>query len=142
MMKHRILIVENDPRWHQMLGEVSEELGYKTFQASFVKDAIQVLREIDVSLILLDIKLPGVKGHQFLQLLRKNHMAIPVIVVSGFLTPEVVETLIDSRINGIIVKSEFRVRRLAKEIEAALGGVAAKPGQPFGLQLGRKWSMG
>ena len=129
MMKHRILIVENDPRWHQMLGEVSEELGYETFQASLVKDAIQVLREIDVSLILLDIKLPGVKGHQFLQLLRKNHMAVPVIVVAGFLTPEVVETLIEARINGIIVKSEFRVRRLAKEIEAALVGFAAKPGQ-------------
>ena len=111
MMKHRILIVENDPRWHQMLGEVSEELGYETFQASLVKDAIQVLRVIDVSLILLDIKLPGVKGHQFLQLLRKNHMAVPVIVVAGFLTPEVVETLIDARINGIIVKAEFRARR-------------------------------
>ena len=133
MLKHRILIVENDPRWHQMLGEVSEELGYETFQASLVKDAIQVLREIDVSLILLDIKLPGARGHQFLQLLRKNHMAVPVIVVAGFLTPEVVETLIDARVNGIIVKSEFRVQRLAKEIEAALVGFSVKSGQKFWL---------
>ena len=128
-MKHRILIFENDPRWYQMLGEISEELGYETFQASLVTDAIQILQKNDVSLILLDIKLPGVKGHQFLQLLRKNNMAVPVIVVAGFLTPEVVEALIDARINGIIVKSEFRLQRLAKEIEAALVGVIAKPSQ-------------
>ena len=128
-MKHRILIVANDPRWYQMLGEISEELGYETFQASLVTDAIQILQKNDVSLILLDIKLPGVEGHQFLQLLRKNNMAVPVIVVAGFLTPEVVEALIDARINGIIVKSEFRLQRLAKEIEAALVGFLAKPSQ-------------
>ena len=123
MMTHRILIVENDPLWHQMLEEISENLGYATCQASLGTDALHLVRETDVSLILLDIKLPGIKGHQLLRQLRKDKMAIPVIVVAGYLTPEVVETLIDSSIHGIIVKSEFRVRRLADAISAALEGV-------------------
>ncbi len=120
MMTQRILIVENDPRWYQMLDEVSANLGYTTCQAGLATDAIDLLRETDIALILLDIKLPGIKGHQLLHQLRKNKMSVPVIVVAGYLTPEVVEILIDSRIQGIIVKSEFRVRRLADAISAAL----------------------
>ena len=121
-MTQQILIVENDPNWHQMLDEVSTNLGYTTCQAGLAKEALQVLRETDIALILLDIKLPGIKGHQLLQQLRKIKIAVPVIVVAGYLTPEVVEILIDSRIQGIIVKSEFRVRRLADAISTALEG--------------------
>ncbi len=119
-MTQQILIVENDPNWHQMLDEVSANLGYTTRQAGLAKEALQVLRETDIALILLDIKLPGIKGHQLLQQLRKIKIAVPVIVVAGYLTPEVVELLIDSRIQGIIVKSEFRVQRLADAISTAL----------------------
>ena len=119
-MTQQILIVENDPKWHQMLDEVSANLGYTTCQAGLAKEALQVLRETDIALILLDIKLPGIKGHQLLQQLRKIKIAVPVIVVAGYLTPEVVEILIDSRIQGIIVKSEFRVQRLADAISTAL----------------------
>ena len=119
-MTQQILIVENDPNWHQMLDEVSANLGYTTCQAGLAKEALQVLRETDIALILLDIKLPGIKGHQLLQQLRKVKIAVPVIVVAGYLTPEVVEILIDSRIQGIIVKSEFRVQRLADAISTAL----------------------
>ena len=120
MMTQQILIVENDPNWHQMLDEVSANLGYTTCQAGLANEALQVLRETDIALILLDIKLPGIKGHQLLQQLRKVKIAVPVIVVAGYLTPEVVEILIDSRIQGIIVKSEFRVQRLADAISTAL----------------------
>ena len=119
-MTQQILIVENDPNWHQMLDEVSANLGYTTCQAGLANEALQVLRETDIALILLDIKLPGIKGHQLLQQLRKIKIAVPVIVVAGYLTPEVVEILIDSRIQGIIVKSEFRVQRLADAISTAL----------------------
>ena len=121
-MTQQILIVENDPNWHQMLGEVSAKLGYTTCQAGLANEALQVLRKTDIALILLDIKLPGIKGHQLLQQLRKIKIAVPVIVVAGYLTPEVVDILIDSRIQGIIVKSEFRVRRLADAISTALEG--------------------
>lgn len=120
MMTQQILIVENDPNWHKMLDEVSANLGYTTCQAGLAREALQLVREADIALILLDIKLPGIKGHQLLQQLRKTKISVPVIVVAGYITPEVVETLIDSRIQGIIVKSEFRVRRFADAISAAL----------------------
>ena len=119
-MPHPILIVENDPRWHQMLDEVSVNLGYTTYQARIAREALHLVRKTDFALILMDIKLPGIQGHVLLRQLRKDKMAIPVIVVAGYLTPEVVETLVDSRVHEIIVKSEFRVRRLADAIASAL----------------------
>ena len=119
-MTQQILIVENDPRWHQMLNEVSENLGYTTCQAGRAIDALKLVRNKDVALILVDIKLPAIQGHLLLRQLRKDKMAIPVIVVAGYLTPAVVETLVDSNVHEIIVKSEFRVRRLADAIASAL----------------------
>ncbi len=120
-MKQQILIVENDPYWHHMLGEISANLGYSTCQAGLAVDALKLLRTQDIALILLDIKLPGIQGHLLLRQLRKDKLIVPVVVIAGFLTPEVVENLIDFRVQEIIVKSEFRVRRLANAISTALG---------------------
>ena len=87
-MPHSILIVENDPRWHQMLNEVSENLGYTTCQTGRAIDALKLVRSTDVALILLDIKLPAIQGHLLLRQLRKSKLTIPVIVVAGDPTPE------------------------------------------------------
>ena len=119
-MPQPILIVENDPHWHQMLSEVSEKLGYTTCQVGLARDALNLIRSTDIALILLDIKLPTIQGHLLLSYLRKNKIVIPVIVVAGYLSPEVVETLIDFEVHEIIIKSQFRVRRLADAIASAL----------------------
>ena len=122
-MMHRILIVENDPRWYQMLEEVSANLGYSTCRAARAREALDVVEKDDIALILLDIKLPSIHGHFLLRKLRKDKLMVPIIVVAGYLTPEVVETLIDGRVQEIIVKSEFRVRRLAEAMSSAIDGV-------------------
>ena len=100
-MTHRILIVENDPLWHQMLEEISENLGYATCQASLGTDALHLVRETDVSLILLDIKLPGIKGPEVQR----------VIVVPG------------NRFVGVVLgikKVDFWSRWEAKKINLSL----------------------
>ena len=119
-MAQQILIVENDPHWAHMLDEVSSSLGYSTCRVSLARDAINMLTKTNISLIIVDILLPSLKGHLLLHQLRKNSVAIPVIVVAGYITPEVAESLVDSRVNDIIVKSNFRVKRLSNAISTAL----------------------
>lgn len=116
----QILIIENDPNWADMLDEVSTSLGYSTCQVNSARDAINILTTTNISLIIADILLPSVKGHLLLRQLRKNNVKIPVIVVAGYITPEVAESLLDSATNDIIVKSKFRVKRLSNAISTAL----------------------
>lgn len=119
----QILIVENDPNWAHILHEVSSNLGYSTCQVGSARDAITMLTKTKISLIIADILLPSVKGHVLLRHLRKNNVTTPVIVVAGYITPEVAESLLDSATNDIIVKSKFRVKRLSGAISAALKNI-------------------
>ena len=122
-MAQQILIVENDPHWAHMLDEVSSGLGYSTCQVSLARDAINMLTKTKISLIIIDILLPSVRGHLLLRQLRKNSVTIPVIVVAGYITPEVAESLVDSRVSDIIVKSKFRVKRLSNAISTAIKSI-------------------
>ena len=122
-MAQQILIVENDPHWAHMLNEVSSSLGYSTCQVSLARDAMNMLTKKKISLIIIDILLPSVRGHLLLRQLRKNSVTIPVIVVAGYITPEVAESLVDSRVSDIIVKSKFRVKRLSNAISTAIKNI-------------------
>ncbi len=122
-MAQQILIVENDPHWAHMLDEVASSLGYLTCQVSLARDAMNMLTKTKMSLIIIDILLPSVRGHLLLRQLRKNSVTIPVIVVAGYITPEVAESLVDSRVSDIIVKSKFRVKRLSNAISTAIKNI-------------------
>ena len=122
-MAQQILIVENDPHWAHMLDEVSSSLGYSTCQVSLARDAINMLTKTKISLIIIDILLPSVRGHLLLRQLRKNSVTIPVVVVAGYITPEVAESLVDSRVSDIIVKSKFRVKRLSNANSPAIKNI-------------------
>ena len=105
-----------------MLQEIVEGMGDDTYVVTRATEAFKVLEENIVSLILLDIKMPVVHGHQFVRYLRKQGNRIPIIVISGYLTPEVLEILLDYQIRTVITKAQFKVQRLAQEVTALLGG--------------------
>jgi len=85
---HPILIVEDEPDLRETLGELLELEGFGVAMAANGQEALQYLREIGQScLILLDLMMPVMNGWQFLEALRemRPHMvaAIPVVVISA-----------------------------------------------------------
>lgn len=124
-MSKRILVIENDQIHRQVLCEIAEGIGYETVAVDRAMEAWTVLQEQTISLILLDIKMPRVHGHQFLHYIRGKGKITPVIVISGYLRREILEELRgEERVVGILAKP-FTVRRVAQEISRALEG-----GQP------------
>ena len=118
-MSQRILIVEDNTEYRQMLEEIVQALGYRVAAVTRASDAWRVMEEDPVALLLLDIKMPKVRGDDFLKFIRKKGLDTPVIVISGYLTPQVVESLRQSQVRKVIAKP-FRVQRLAMEISEAL----------------------
>ena len=68
-------------------------MGYQVFQASQGEEALEVLAKEDPSIVLLDLKMPGIDGMQVLQRIREIDEAILVIVITGYAT---VETAIEA----------------------------------------------
>ncbi len=118
-MAKRVLIVENTQDYRQVLQEIVEGLGYQAEAVNRATEALKVINRDVISLILLDIKMPSLRGDVLLQYIRKGGKRIPVVAVSAYLTPEVLEVLRDNGVRQAIAKP-FRVRRLAQAVRQAL----------------------
>ena len=121
-MSKCILIVENDQSIRQILCEIAEGIGYQALSVDRAMEAWNVLQEQTISLILLDIKMPQVHGHQFLRFIRGKGKVIPVIVVSGYLRRDVLDEIVAEDQVAAVLAKPFTVRRVAQEISKALEG--------------------
>ncbi|GJM03584.1 MAG: sigma-54-dependent Fis family transcriptional regulator [Rhodomicrobium sp.] len=78
-----VLIVDDDPAQRRILSEAIKRLGYETKLAEGGKDAIAIMESPEaegISLILLDLIMPDLSGHDVLAHLRKLNASQPVIV--------------------------------------------------------------
>ena len=78
-----ILIVEDDPVVADVLGMTLEEAGHFQSTAHNIETALAELKHNAIDAVLLDINLPDGDGTRLARLIRKNHMPVPILVVSG-----------------------------------------------------------
>jgi two-component system response regulator HydG len=79
-----ILLVDDSYDMLEVLRRQLTALQYATFQASEVGDAIDILQNSDVDLLITDIRMPGRDGMQLVKYVKANFPDIPVLVITGF----------------------------------------------------------
>ena len=79
----RMLLVDDDVRLLDSLGELLKGVGYKLTTASSGSEAIDHLSRLKFDLILLDLRLPDMTGRQIMDFLRDREIDAHVIVLSG-----------------------------------------------------------
>jgi len=85
MPKKRILLVDDDRDFVEMLTDLMETSGYEVLTALSGEEGIEKCKESSPDLILLDIMLPQIDGLDVLYMLRNlyNTKTIPIIIVTG-----------------------------------------------------------
>ncbi|MDE5733647.1 MAG: response regulator, partial [Duncaniella sp.] len=78
-------IVDDDTELREYISRHLEELGYKTSQAVNGQEAMKIVGEGNVDLVVSDVKMPVMDGIAFLKLMRSNVCThhIPVIILSS-----------------------------------------------------------
>ena len=79
----RVLVVEDDERLCDVFREFLLELGHQPLIAHTAEGAMAKLRTEAPGAMLLDIRLPGMSGLEFLRLQSTRELGIPIVVVSG-----------------------------------------------------------
>jgi PAS domain S-box-containing protein len=86
-----VLCVEDDPDTLELFKCTLEEEGYAVVLASSYEQAVDLLEQNDVSVVCLDMVMPGKSGYDFLEYLEQSekYKKLPVVVVSSLSDPMV-----------------------------------------------------
>lgn len=82
MAGEKILVVDDDELSVELVRDVLEMHGYKIYCASRGQEAIELAREIQPALILMDIELPGMDGFAVTRALQEDSATRESLVVA------------------------------------------------------------
>ena len=120
-MIRKILLVDDDQDIMQTLKEGLQQYRdtFSVIQASNGKKALSSLNKNVVSLVVTDLKMPGMDGFEVLAHIMEHYPYIPVIIITGYSTPEMERMAREGGAVGYIAKP-FLVENLARQIMTTL----------------------
>jgi CheY-like chemotaxis protein len=78
-----VLVVDDDPAVRTTIRLVLERAGYRVSVASDGRAGLTALAAGGIDLLVVDLFMPGMDGLETLREVRKHHVDLPVIVISG-----------------------------------------------------------
>jgi len=99
-----ILIADDDRECREALAEIVGPEGYQTLLASSGEEALDLVRDREVHLVLLDMHMPRMSGLETLFLVRQMRTAIPAILVTADATEALIRQAIQAHVYSVIPK--------------------------------------
>ncbi|HEY0441885.1 MAG TPA: response regulator transcription factor [Xanthobacteraceae bacterium] len=78
----RVLIVDDEPPIRKLLRMGLNTQGYETIDAANGKDALEAIKQ-RLDLVILDLGLPDMSGHDLLRTIRARNESVPIVVLSS-----------------------------------------------------------
>jgi DNA-binding NtrC family response regulator len=88
----KILIVDDDRVVLASCKRILESEGYTVSLTSSVKEALQMMEEKKFDILLVDVIMPEYDGMYLIGSVRENLPHLPILVMSGYPTPETISS--------------------------------------------------
>jgi CheY-like chemotaxis protein len=101
-----ILIVEDDPSNQRLLELFLQGRGYEVVAVEDGNTAMDIIREQTPSLVLIDLRIPGIDGFEMASIIRADeHLAhIPLVAVTARVISPRDRELLTAHFNGFLSK--------------------------------------
>ena len=131
----QILVVDDDKNTRRLLQAVLEHSGYRVFTAENGENALNVLDDQHIDLVVLDIMMPKMDGYEFTKTIRDSNNNLPILMISakqlpsdkkhGFLvgTDDYMTKPIDEDEMLWRIKALLRRAKIASERQIVIGNV-------------------
>lgn len=109
--KQVILIVDDEEGLREGLSKLLESEGYAALSAESGEQALEILQQSHIDLVLTDMRMPGMDGIELLKKIRERHPDVGVIILTGY---GQIESYIEAMNFGAIeyVSKPFKVNEL------------------------------
>lgn len=119
----RILVIDDEDAVRNVIGLSLSHLGYEVDTAPSGLEGIEKFRSTEEGyhLVILDLLMPGLSGEETFSRLRSIDHALPVLIVSGFSSENVVQRVLAEGAKDFIQKP-FSIEVLSEKVRGCLGG--------------------
>ena len=123
--RRSVLVVEDEALIRLMLTCEFEDAGFEVHEAGSADGAVRLLEAgLEVAAVITDVRMPGsIDGLGLAAWLARHHPGLPVVIVSGYVTPSEVAGL-NPAVAAILPKPYNPVDVVALVAGSVLGGVA------------------
>ncbi|MBP1741137.1 MAG: response regulator [Deltaproteobacteria bacterium] len=114
-----ILIVDDEKNYLVVLEALLSPEGYEIMTSDKAQEALRLIQECDIDLVLTDMKMPGMTGMELLEEAKKIKPEVPVIMMTAYGTIEMAVEAMKKRAYDYITKP-FQNEELKLTIRKAL----------------------
>jgi len=82
-MKKTILLVDDEPDLREVLDISLSDIGYEVLTAENGTQALNILKEKNIPVVITDIKMPGIDGIELLRKIKNHNSEAEVIMLTG-----------------------------------------------------------
>lgn len=103
-MRATVLVVDDEQFIRQLLVRSIKREGYLVSEACDGREALEVLRESNVDIVISDIKMPNMDGWQLLEEIKKDYPDVSVILITAYAGDHTPEHAIEAGADYFITK--------------------------------------
>jgi DNA-binding NtrC family response regulator len=107
----RVLIVDDDDILRDFLDQALNSINVEVMSASNANDALELLTNERVGLVITDIQMPGMDGWELATIIKKTYPETPVILMTGMQMDQVEKKMKNNHIDFILYKP-FSIKQL------------------------------
>ncbi len=125
----RLLIVDDDSSLREFLEIFLAKEGYKVDSAETGQEALEKVKNSSYSLVITDVRMPGMDGVELLRRLKGLDAGLPVILITAFAS---LDAAVDAMKEGAwdYLTKPFKIEELREVIENALSSRQATSFKP------------
>ena len=116
---HTILLIDDEEDILEVLEEYFKEKGYRVLTAATGEEGIDIARGQKLSMVLVDLRLPGADGTEVVDEIRKIDSDLPVVIITAYPSFETAVKAIRARVYDYLVKP-FQISYLGMVVEKAI----------------------
>lgn len=119
-----ILVVDDEKNYLVVLEALLGPEGYEILTTDNAREAIRLIRESELDLVITDMKMPGITGMELLEECKKVEPDLPVIMMTAFGTIEMAVEAMKKRAYDYITKP-FQNEELKLTVKKSIGKLPA-----------------